>query len=151
MDGHGDDHDGEVSDFSDGIPDGVVWRDDSPTLVARSEGGSVEGTGEQDGGEDGSDRSGSVDASEHNKASPPSSEPSKTPPPKMKVTMPFMQAYKAMRGPRDVEPSPLFGCLAKQERRGAGAGEDRENGDEEDDPFVLSGRDEVKSVCFDHL
>ena len=33
---------------------------------------------------------------------------------KLKVTTFFMQAYKIMRGPRDVEPSPLFGCLRKK-------------------------------------
>ena len=79
-------------------------------------------------------------------ASPsPSPSPSETPLPKMKVTMSFMKAYKAMRGPRDVEPSPLFGCFVKSQKcNGADSGEEVE-----DDLFKLAGRDEVKfSLIF---
>lgn len=79
-------------------------------------------------------------------SSSPSSSPSApsetTPLPKMKVTMSFMQAYKAMRGPRDVEPSPLFGCFVKSSQKlcnGDSAGQEMD-----DDPFKLAGRDEVK-------
>ncbi|EFW98883.1 hypothetical protein CMQ_4735 [Grosmannia clavigera kw1407] len=52
-----------------------------------------------------------------------------------KVTMSFMKAYKAMRGPHDVEPSPLFSCLAPA---------DGNRGD--DGPFRLAGRDEIKML-----
>ncbi|ERS96372.1 hypothetical protein HMPREF1624_07282 [Sporothrix schenckii ATCC 58251] len=60
--------------------------------------------------------------------------------PKMKITMPFMRAYKAMRGPRDVEPSPLFGCFIKSQKCSEGGSEQ----ETVDDPFRLAGRDEVK-------
>lgn len=70
---------------------------------------------------------------------------SETPLPKMKVTMSFMRAYKAMRGPRDVEPSPLFGRFVKSQKcNGGSSGVETEN-----DPFKLAGRAEVKfSLIF---
>ncbi|KAL1901380.1 hypothetical protein Sste5346_001785 [Sporothrix stenoceras] len=81
----------------------------------------------------------------HQPVSPLSSSPrsvhSETPLPKMKVTMSFMKAYKAMRGPRDVEPSPLFGCFIKSHQQKCNANSPRQ---ETEDPFKLAGRDEVK-------
>lgn len=65
--------------------------------------------------------------------------PSETHFPKMKVTMSFMKAYKAMRGPRDVEPSPLFGCFVKPARNGISV---------EDDQSKLAGREEVRFSHF---
>lgn len=75
-------------------------------------------------------------------SSPPSAPSEPVPFPNMKVTMSFMKAYKAMRGPRDVEPSPLFGCFIKSSQ--ALCNGDSVGQEIEDDPFKLAGRDEVK-------
>lgn len=140
-----DENDEMASDYSDGdIIEPRVRFNGCPALPvylesdAESPGG---GHGQVARDEDGDDDNKSLEVS------PASPSSSSTPPLRMKVTMSFMKAYKAMRGPRDVEPSPLFGCLAKTRvPNGDSAGE------EEDDPFKLVGRDEVKfSLVFGWL
>ncbi|CAK7230840.1 hypothetical protein SCUCBS95973_007710 [Sporothrix curviconia] len=72
-------------------------------------------------------------------------------PPKLKVTMSFMKAYKAMRGPRDMEPSPLFARLGTwRERNGNASGlrdeEDPERGrllNDVNDAIVGDGDDDL--------
>lgn len=64
---------------------------------------------------------------------------SPSPPSKLKVTMTFMQAYRIMRGPRNIEPSPLFSCLQKKTQ---GMGDDNKD----DDWFRLACLEESKLI-----
>ena len=73
--------------------------------------------------------------------SSPSSSSSNRSLPKLKATMSFIKAYKAMRGPRDTEPSPLFSCLEASQRQSANVYGAQDN---DDHPFRLAVRDKIR-------